>query len=55
MDYISHQPFQIYHLCEEFIKSYDSILLIVEQYIKDKDGKLLLQELKRLMILHKVI
>jgi len=26
--------------------SYDNILLIVEQYIKDKDGKLLLQELK---------
>ncbi|KAL4153358.1 hypothetical protein QTP88_001191 [Uroleucon formosanum] len=24
-------------LCEEFIKSYDSILQIVEQYIKDKD------------------
>lgn len=43
MDYISHQ---VPNLCEEFKKSYDNILLIVEQYIKDKDGKLLLQELK---------
>jgi len=33
-------------LCEEFTKSYNNILQIVEQYIKDKHGKLLLQELR---------
>ncbi|KAF0688719.1 Uncharacterized protein FWK35_00035204, partial [Aphis craccivora] len=41
-----YQSSTIPELCEEFIKSYDNILQIVEEYIKDKDGKLLLQELK---------
>ncbi|KAL5237603.1 hypothetical protein ACI65C_005013 [Semiaphis heraclei] len=41
-----YQSSTIPDLCEEFKKSYDNILLIVEKYIKDKDSKLLLQELK---------
>lgn len=41
-----YQSSTIPDLCIEFQKSYDNILLIVEQYIKDRDGKLLLQELK---------
>jgi len=59
MDYISRQLFQIYVKILHNRTTYNNILQTVElQYIKDKDGKLLLQELKTtndIIILHKVI